>query len=283
MTSITHDDIISAVQRLPSLPHIAMALIEALDNSEIDTHTLSQKISHDQALTAKILVLANSSFYGMPNKIGSISHAIAVLGFHSVRMLVMTTSIVDTFSGTRPSHFNYPQFWKHAIGTALCAHSIAHHHHANQDQAFIAGLLHNIGRIVLATCSPENYAKVLQWRVAHDVDLEQAENQLLGISHTRAGKVMLKHWQFPDSILDTLALPEQDYTSPQHTLAAIVHVADAIAYGLDLSAGQHDQVPYLSPLAWDALQLDDDVLDVIFETTERQFNEVCAIFGVPNP
>ncbi len=277
MTPLTREEIAGAVLQLPPLPNLVMDLINALDHGDIDTNTLSQKILHDQALTAKVLGLANSSFYGMQSKIASIPNAIAVIGFNSVRMLVTAAAVINTFSGDKSSGFSYLQFWKHAIGTALCARNIARHLHSNQDHAFIAGLLHNIGRVVLALYSPQRYGEVLHWCAEHDEDLSHAELHVLGMSHQTAGRTILEYWKFPASIIETLTPPEQVAETEINRTAAIVNVADAIAYGLDLSTGQFDLVPEINEAVWQSLQLDDPALFEIFDETEIQFKETAMI------
>ena len=279
MTPLTDEEISEAVLRLPSLPHIVMELIDALDNGDVDTNTLAQKISHDQALTAKVLGLANSSFYGMQSKVGSIPHAVAVLGFNSVRSLVTAAAIVGTFSEGKPRELDYTEFWKHAIATALTAKAIARNHGGNEDQAFIGGLLHNIGRLVLATYSPSHYQQVLKWRSQHDDDLAAAETHIFGIDHKVAGSAALAHWKFPVSIVETLNSSGGTGLHAHSLAAAIVDVADAIAYGLDLGGGEHDRVPAIPKHEWDLLKLDQQALVEVFSATERQFKEACMILG----
>jgi len=279
MSPLTSDEISEAVLRLPSLPHIVIELIDALENGDVDTHTLAQKISRDQALTAKVLGLANSSFYGMQSKVGSIPHAVTVLGFNSVRSLVTAAAVVGTFSAGNSKELDYAEFWKHAIATALSAKAIAKHLGANEDQAFIGGLLHNIGRLVLATYSPVRYQEVLRWRSQRDGDLIAAENHVLGIDHKVAGRAVLAHWKFPGAIVETLTALDASHPYEHSQAASVVTVADAIAYGLDLSGGEHDRVPVVSEYEWNMLGLDDAALTEIFGMTERQFEEACMILG----
>lgn len=279
MSPLTSEEISEAIIKLPSLPNIVIELIYALDNSDVDTNTLSQKISHDQALTAKVLGLANSSFYGMQSKVGSIPNAVAVLGFNSVRSLVTAAAVVGTFSGSKSEELNYAEFWKHSIATALSAKAIAKCLGANEDQAFIGGLLHNIGRLVLATYSSSRYQEVLKWRSAHDEDLATAEINVLGIDHKTAGRATLEHWKFPSSIIDTLNVIDTDNQHGNRQAASIVSIADAIAYGLDASGGEYDRVPAISQMEWDLLKLNESILLEIFDATERQFEEACMILG----
>ena len=277
MIALTNEDIGNAILHLPALPNIVIELIHTLDIDDVDTNTLAQKISQDQVLTAKVLGLANSSFYGMQSHVGSIPHAVSVLGFNSVRALVTATVLVQTLSSDKTSGLDYTDYWKHAIATALSARTIAKYVGLNQDHAFIVGLLHNIGRLVLATYAPARYQEVLHWRAGNNTDLSTAEVQVLGIDHKTVGKAVLKHWKFPASIIDTLNTPSENHVHEHQKTAALAAVADAIAYGLDVSAGEHDRVPVISPLEWEFLKLQEVALMEIFDTIEAQFKEACII------
>jgi len=283
MIALTDDDITDAILHLPTLPSIVIELIHTLDIDDVDTNTLAHKISQDQALTAKVLGLANSSFYGMQSHVGSIPHAVSVLGFNSVRALVTATVLVQTLSSDPSSGLDYTEFWKHAIATALSARTIAKYIGLNPDHAFIVGLLHNVGRLVLATYSPVRYQEVLRWRSSNNTDLSTAEVQILGIDQKTVGRAVLKHWKFPPSIVDTLNTSNENFINEHQRAASLAAVADAIAYGLDVSAAEHDRVPVISSADWELLKLQEPALIAIFNTIETQFKEACMILGAsPN-
>jgi len=279
MPLLTNEDVAKAVHHLPSLPDIVVEITHALNNDDVDTKILALKISRDQALATKVLGLANSSFYGMQSKVASIPQAVSVLGFNSVRSLVTAAAVVQTFSTTQSQGLDYTEFWKHAIATALSAKAIAKYLGLNQDQAFIIGLLHNIGRFVLATYLSTGYQEVLQWRTDNHSDLTTAELHVLGIDHKSVGRAVLKHWKFPSTIIATLITPQPDNVHEHAQSAALAAIADAIAYGLGMSAGEHDLVPVISQMEWDLLDLPEAALMEIFASTETQFEETRLILG----
>jgi len=281
MIPLSTDEISEAVLKLPSLPHIVLELFRVLDDEDVDVNLLSQKISHDQALSAKVLGLANSSFYGMQSKVGSIAYAVSVLGFSSIRALVTASAVVQIFSGKDSSELTHAQLWKHAIATALAARALAKSMGENEDQAFIAGLLHNIGRQVLIDYDPLRYREVLSWSSIHDAELSIAETAVLGLDHKAVGRAALARWKFPSSIVETLNSDPSDLLRIYPRTAAIIAVADAIAYGLDLEGSSDGQVPTLSQHQWEQLGLNDEILMEVFSMTERSFNEVCAILKTP--
>ena len=144
MTALSTFDVVSTLRDLPALPAIVAELLGSLDRDDAGTKLLAEKLSHDQALTAKTLRLANSSFYGMQNKVTTIQQAIAILGFNSVRTLVVAASITGCFPMDGSGAFDFKAFWRHSVGTALCAKGLARHMSVNPDQAFMVGLLHDI-------------------------------------------------------------------------------------------------------------------------------------------
>lgn len=281
MIPLTVDEISEAVLDLPSLPHIVLELFRVLDEEDVDANLLSQKISYDQALAAKVLGLANSSFYGMQSKVGSIAHAVAVLGFSSIRSLVTAAGVVQVFSGRASNDLTHAQLWRHAIATALAARSLAKCIGENEDQAFIAGLLHNIGRLVLITRYPVRYRDVLSWSSAHDAELSVAEVAVLGVDHKVVGRATLTRWKFPASIVETLNVAAQDVPELHSKAASTIAVADAIAHALDFESPPGNQVPIISQPQWDQLGLSEAILTEVFGSTEQSFEDVCVILKTP--
>lgn len=281
MIPLSTNEISEAVLKLPSLPNIVLELFRALDDEDVDVNLLSQKISHDQALATKVLGLANSSFYGMQSKVCSIAYAVSVLGFGSIRALVTAAAVAQIFSGKDSEELTHAQLWKHAIATALAARALAKGMGGNEDQAFIAGLLHNIGRQVLIDYDPLRYREVLSWSSAHDVELSIAEAAVLGLDHKVVGRAALARWKFPPSIVETLNSDLSDLHGKHSKSAAIIAVADAIAYGLDLDNVLGSQVPTILQSQWDQLDLSEERLMEVFSMTERSFDDVCAILKTP--
>ena len=146
---------------LPSLPAVVMELLTCIDQDDVDISVLAKKVSHDQALTAKTLRLANSSTYGLQVKVTTIQQAITFLGFQTTRNLITAAAVTGCFAQGLCKGFDDKAFWRHSIATAVCARVLARRMRFNQDYAFTAGLLHDIGRLVLVTMYPEQYAEAI--------------------------------------------------------------------------------------------------------------------------
>ncbi len=174
MTRLSFEHIVRQIQELPSLPAVVLELLSSMDQDDIDVHVLAHKIELDQALAAKTLRIANSSFYGMQSKVTSIPQAVSVLGFHSIRTVVTACALTGSFAPAAGG-FDFQAFWRHSLATAIVARLLAPHLRVNPETAFTAGLLHDLGTLVLATRFPAEHALVRSYRQAHDCQMAEAE------------------------------------------------------------------------------------------------------------
>lgn len=276
---LTLEQVVAGLKDLPALPLVVSELLASFDDPDVELGELAAKIAQDQALAAKTLRLANSSFYGLQSKVRTISQAIAVLGFDSVRALVVGAGIIGGFREGRDNGFDFDGFWRHAIATALCARALARRGGSPPELSFVAGLLHDLGRLVLVTRFPEQYAQVLAERALRDSPLIEAERAVLGLDHAQVGRALGQHWRIPEAICRAIANHHQPMQQDYGELPAIVHVANVIAHGLDLEGDADDLVPPLVQGAWDSLRLDEAALRTVFAATEAQFEETCQILA----
>jgi putative nucleotidyltransferase with HDIG domain len=277
MSKLTSEQLVQGVQDLPSLPAVVMELLSSIEQDNIDISVLAKKVSYDQALTAKTLRLANSSSLGLQVKVATIQQAITFLGFQATRNLITAAAVTGCFPNGLCPGFNDKAFWRHSIATAACARSLARRLRFNQDVAFTAGLLHDIGRLVLVTGHPKAYGEVQAWRNKEDSDWEVAERAVLGVDHVDAGIALAEHWNFSDTMRQAIAWHHAPETPGAGFLAAIVHVANAVVHALDLAGEEHELVPTLSSVAWDAMGLNEEAYLDLFRETEQQLEEMSAI------
>jgi putative nucleotidyltransferase with HDIG domain len=277
MNSLSLDDIVGKLQDLPSLPAVVMELLTSIDQEDVDISVLARKVSHDQALTAKTLRMANSSSYGLQVKVTTVQQAITFLGFQTTRNLITAAAVTGCFSAGQCAGFDDKAFWRHSIATAACARVLARRMRFNQDYAFTAGLLHDIGRLVLVSTYPDRYAEVVAWRAAHDTELIEAERAVLGVDHVMAGVALAQHWNFSDTMRQAIAWHHEPERAGAGFLATIIHVANAIVHALDIAHEDDDLVPPLSSIAWTALALNEEAYLHVFRETELQFDEISTI------
>lgn len=261
-------------ERVNSLPVLPQAVVEALRILRIDgasADDCAERISQDQALAARTLRLANSAFYGMPGRVVTIRHAHDVLGRRTLGALLTTAAVSTQFSHGSGSGFDFESFWRQALGTAVAAQGLAIETGADDEQAFIAGLLHDIGRLALATYFAEPLAAAVMLAHAQDLPLLVAERQVLGVDHAEVGALIATHWHFPAAVVAAIRdHPAQgrDGVHQAAPLTALVHLADAIVHALDLEAAEDEAVPVLSAAAWDQLGLSPAQVLRVFERTE---------------
>jgi putative nucleotidyltransferase with HDIG domain len=271
---IQFDEIVQQVRDLPSLPAVVMELLSNIDEENIDISVLAKKVAQDQALTAKTLRFANSSFYGTPSKVTTIQQAIALLGVANVRNLITAAAISGSFPENQCAGFDFKAFWKHSMATAVCAKLLARHLHINSDYAFTAGLLHDIGRLVLVTRFPEHYATAIAYRVEHDCYMLDAERAVLGIDHVIAGHALALHWHFSDIMQHAIVGHHEPEKTGTNQLVSLIHVANSIVHALDLSNVEDDLVPPMSLLAWNNLGLNEETYQLVFRQTVLQFEKI---------
>ncbi len=274
MTSLTLEQVLSDVRQLPSLPAVVDDLIRTLDNDAVSIDQLADGIAKDQALAARALRVANSPFYGVQQKVASIHDAIVVLGFKAVGSLVMAASITGYFAPARDTAFDLRLFWRHSIGAALCGRALARKAGMAPESGFTAGLLHDIGLLMLVSTHPEHYAPVLAFRDEQDCLTHEAERHILGFDHARAGEALAQRWNFPPEIVRAVALhhaPEQDSgQSTSVSLADVTHVANILAHALDLAGDPHAAAPPLDADAWRRMDLDKPTLKSMLAGIETE-------------
>jgi putative nucleotidyltransferase with HDIG domain len=234
-------------------------------------------VSHDQALTAKTLRLANSSLYGLQVKVTTIQQAITFLGFQTTRNLITAAAVTGCFaerpvSGLRRQGLLAPldrhRRLRQGAGAAM---------RFNQDYAFTAGLLHDIGRLVLVSGHPGQYTETMAYREAHDCYLLEAERAVLGVDHVDAGVALAEHWNFSDTMRLAIAHHHAPEAPGAGFLAAIVHVANAIVHALDLAGEERRTGAAGVQRGLDRDGLERRNLSALFRETELQFEEMSAI------
>jgi putative nucleotidyltransferase with HDIG domain len=276
VSPITKEELANGLEDLPSLPAVVMELLSSIDQEDVDISVLAKKVAHDQALTAKTLRLANSSLYSLQVKVTTIQQAITFLGFQTTRNLITAAAITGCFPAGQCVGFDDRAFWRHSIATAACARVLARRMRFNQDYAFTAGLLHDIGRLALVVRFPQQYAQAIAARGAN-LHLLDAERAILGTDHVAAGVALAQHWNFSDTMRQAIAHHHDPETAGAGFLATIVHVANAIAHALDLAQDKEELVPAVSSVAWTALGLSEEAYLHVFRETELQFEEMSTI------
>ncbi len=214
---------------LPSLPLVVAKIVELVDNPKTNAATLSRLISTDPGLTARMLKLANSAFYGFPRRIGTINLAIVVLGFNTVKDLGVSSSLVDRFSFTHGiNDFDMTGFWEHSIGTAIAARMISRSgSYRVVGEAFVTGLLHDIGRLIIVRYLPQEFQEIQRLQRERNFLLWEAEKEVLGLSHAEIGGLLTQRWNLPEQIVEAIRNHHQPLEETEISLlTATTYFAD---------------------------------------------------------
>lgn len=256
------EDVLDRLQQLPSLPALLAELLESFGQEGIAVSQLVEKIGRDQGLSARILRVANSPFYGFSSHVGSIRDAVVVVGFNGVRAIAVASGLIETFSG---DGLDSRAFWQHGIGTALGARVIAKRVKLNEDAAFTSGLLHDIGKLVLELHFRENFLQVLARCRELDCEIVEAEKSMLGLDHALVGFEVAKRWRFPPG----MQLAIRNHHNPDGDLLTdVVHIANVMCHALEIGNSGYDFVPRMSPAAWRRTGLDFAMLQQCFREIE---------------
>lgn len=209
-TDTTFDLIFLKIDRLPTLPGIAMRILEAVQKEDADLEEMGNIISTDPPLSAEVLRIINSAFYGLPSKITSVFHAINLLGINTVKNLALSFSLVKKFQTDTSKAFDFTNFWKDSLIGAVAAKLMAEKTvPAFSEDAFFLGLLHNIGILALWQCMPKQYSLVLNEMAKSDYAYHEAENQILGFNHMDVGQYLAKTWGLPETFSTPIGFHHQ--------------------------------------------------------------------------
>ncbi|MCH8619882.1 HDOD domain-containing protein [Undibacterium sp. TS12] len=274
MNPISLAQIIDSVQDLPSLPAIVMELLNHVDNDNLDMQELTHKVSLDLALTAKTLRYANSPYYGAMIKVTTVQQAISLLGLNTVKQIVITAALSGCFPENNCKGFSHKDFWRHSNAVAIAAKILAKRLNLNTDVAFTAGLLHDIGALVLATSYTSAYEAVLLQRLEQPSTQFEVEKQLLEIDHAAIGEALAVQWNFSDTMIKAIAGHHQPDKPGLGFLATIIHVADGIAHALGVTTTPDLAPPEVSGQSWESLGLDEESFSQILAEAAAAFKKL---------
>jgi HD-like signal output (HDOD) protein len=233
------------LRSLPTLPSLHARLTEELRKEEPSLERVTEIVSKDIGMTTKILQLVNSAFFGLPQPITSPNEAVMYLGLATVRSLVLSIQVFSQYDQKAIKGFSIDELARHCWMTGVFARKIAESEHGDpklDDQCFLAGLLHDVGQLILASGLPDQYAQVLEVARAEGKPVWQAEQEKFGATHAEVGAYLLGLWGLPNPVIEAVALHHRpaDATLLRFSPVVAVHVANSFAHD---QAGTHNQQP----------------------------------------
>jgi putative nucleotidyltransferase with HDIG domain len=269
------------IEDLPTLPAVAMEVNKMLLDEDITISQLSGAIEKDQAMVSKILKLVNSAFFGLRGKISNISHAVVVLGFNTIRNVVVSISIINAFSIKEGlDGFDIAEFWKHSVAVAVTSKYLAEKagiHSA--DNCFVAGLLHDIGKIVLLQHFKDLFQKVWLAVKGKRLSFYEAEKSQIQIDHAWIGGYLAQKWQLPIPLIDAIRYHHdvKPTINDQHLLM-IIHVADIIVNTYTPDSKDRMELSGVHPDALSALGNLIDTISDWYPDSQLEIESACNFF-----
>ena len=225
---------------LPALPAVITQIMSAIEDDRSSATDLTAILEVDQGISARVLRMANSAFYGLRHKVASIRQAVVVIGFDAVRLLALATSVFDVFAQRQQDLLNAEAFWMHSLGAAKAAQLLsARCNPAERPEAcFTAGLLHDMGKCAMSLILGATYGRVLAKARDTNRPLVDVETEDLGTTHSEVGAWLAGKWRFPEMIVDAIQHVEnvEQYTGEYRTEVAIVALANALARNAEFGA-----------------------------------------------
>ncbi len=265
---------------LASLPNIFFEISKVISDPRSSAIHVADVISKDTALAAKLLRMVNSAFYSFPSKIDTISRAVMIVGSKQLSTLALGTSVIKVFKAIPAGLVDMKSFWEHSITCGISARMIASFKNIpNPERLFVAGLLHDIGRIVIYKQLPRQGKEILLRAQQIHCLLRNAELEILGFDHTHIGGLLLKKWKLPLVLEQLIEFHHQPLKSQYSLEASILFVADILANALQIgTSGEHLVPPLIPPQAWEQLGLETESLFKIIQLIDRQVDEVMHNF-----
>jgi putative nucleotidyltransferase with HDIG domain len=258
---------VERVGNLPALPEVVSRIIEMVDSAATTGRQLGHEIAKDQVLSAKVLKLVNSGFYGFSQPISTISHAVTMLGFNTVKSLVLSSSVLELMDQALPG------LWDHSLACARVSALLAEHlERPNPEEISVIGLLHDLGKVVLFRVLPKEFEQVRSTVLRRDVLFCQAEEEVLGVDHGLLGSWLLEKWALPAKLVEPIA--EHHHFNPRHDHSdrtALLLLADVLCRAAAFGNGGDRKIPRLPA---EALEVMGVSLPVVEEVVERMAAEL---------
>lgn len=266
---------IDDLTNLPTLPSVVKFVTSMVEQEDASAKEIGNIISRDQVLSAKLLRMVNSPFYGFPGRISSVNHASVLLGFNVVKGLVLGTVVFDNMGhGTQG-------LWKHSLGTAVIARKIAKHKGVKDAEEIMVGsMLHDLGKVVLSFIAAEEYEMAVHLAEENHIHIAVAEQEIFGVDHTRVGLWVAEHWHLPERLQDLILNHHNPSSSELNpTGAAIIHTADILARCMDYGYPGDFSMPALDQEGYLNLELGPEIILNLLQDTDEDFEADVSIFG----
>ncbi len=261
---------LKAVESLPTLPPIVSKLNKMVADEDTTATKLGKIIEKDQVLTSKLLKMVNSSFFGFPQRISTVSNAIVLLGFNVIKTLIVTSSIFEVMQSSDIGLF------EHSLGCATAAGIIAKRLKIkNPEEVSTAGLIHDLGKIVLRSELPDEYDQIVQQARTEGKYMRELEIERLDIGHGTIGGMLARQWNLPDRLVIPIEYHHRPNAAPDYKdVTAVIHFSDILIRAVGFGDGGDPWVPALDKAAWEQIKLGKSIVKEIIEELDEKLLEL---------
>ncbi len=272
---MTPQELVSGVVRLVSLPEVCIRVNEMMDDPVVNATDIGKVISQDTSLTARLLKIVNSAFYGFQARIETVSRAVTVIGLRELRGLVLAASAVESFSKLPNDVLNLVNFWRHSVYCGVVAQLLAQKCNVlHSERLFVAGLLHDIGKLVITNKMVKESREVIKKTEEKKIFDYDAEQAVLGFDHAEVGGVLLKEWNMPESLCNSVKYHHRPKAAMEPTIEiCIVHIANILTIRAEHGVTQNNLAPPIEDIALKMTGLKEEDFEPIFARAGTVFSE----------
>jgi len=270
--------VVSNIRNLPTPPIVFHQIQKVINDPGVSAVKVASILSEDPAMSAKVLRLTNSAFYGLAREVESVRQAVVIVGFEAIRNLVLSASVLDMFKGKDLDEEYQEKYWRHSLSTAVCcrllASKVRSRGFVDPDAAFSAGLLHDVGKMVICCFLPEEYKTIKAERnTDHDSPDFVVEERLLGYNHALIGGFLGTQWKIPQKLVGAITYHHQpDQCESDDPIAYIVALADFVAKKAFVDDEERPQVEAIDQNLLDYLSVTESDLEEYYEKLKEEYN-----------
>jgi HD-like signal output (HDOD) protein len=278
---VSLESLVDKTATIYSLPLFYERLNEIINHPRCSIDDIAKIITEDQGLTARLLKLANSPMFGYFSKIDTISKAVTIIGTQQLRDLALAMSVMEIFTDIPEELINMKTFWQHSIACGIIARALAaYRRESNVERFFAAGILHDVGQLVMCTAAPDIVRELLITSRRDESLFTDKELGYLGFTHAEVGGALLIKWKIPASIAEPVSLHHNPAKAERYPVGvAIIHLADIICHALEMGNSCERFVHPLDPAGWERLDIPAGALSRIISHVDPQVEETFAILG----
>ncbi|MBI2354590.1 MAG: HDOD domain-containing protein [Deltaproteobacteria bacterium] len=267
---------------LPTIPVVATKVMQLIESETTTAEEMARVVAADPSVAARVLKISNSSFYGCQRQVQTLSHAIMILGFSTLKSLVVAASLKQVY---KPYGLVEKMLWEHSFGAGLAARIIANSTRlVNEEEAFLGGLFHDIGKIIMNTMDNQQFQSVMQKCYNEKIGFQEAEQQVYPYTHAEVGGLVIKKWNFPTILMNAVlthhtfdfAVDEDPY---QLRLSCVVGLANLFCHKVGIGVREPEESLLLrETIPARLLNLDEAHLATLLESFEKAFNQDRSFF-----